>query len=474
MKDKIFKYLQNSDKPVSTEDLVETFFQNKSGNSVVFKKIMSDMLASDPRFIADGHSCWRIVPQHERLLDSARFLVMDLEYLALSHRVRIPLIIGLLEWSGGKTAQPMCFRLAHPEFDDPDVRSAAAEIVEKNGTVESFDRNLKRIAGMIQKAVVIPVSGAPAITRMITAEFGDEIVYDTLSLSQFTLDDKKRTIGQLSNYFGMIYRTPEHLIARLELSAEILTHAVEVLAECGVTTLDALQKLRESGDQTKDFSHYLFDRQFIDQIPEAPGVYLMRDKQGSVFYVGKSRNLNARVRSYFMRISEDDLKLKKIHLMLHDLSFELTGSELDALLLEHRYIREYRPVVNTQIEIHAAERPKPNNSRLILFVPAVFEDAVTLFLVDGDRRASRIEIDLSDPTVALPERALRDMFFEAAASAGDFSSEEMEIISRWMERNRERVNCIDVDETAGFSDCITRIKAYLGDEELMSRKMTFI
>jgi hypothetical protein len=466
--------VQRSGKPVSTGHLVEKYFQNKSGNSVVFEKIMSDMLASDPRFIADGNSCWWTVAQPERSLDSARFLFMDLEYLALSHRVRIPLIIGILEWSAGKITRSMCFRLNHPEFKDPDIRSAAAELIDRHGAVEPLSKNLQTIAELIQGAIVIPVSGEAAIARTLGAEFGDEIEYDAISLAQFTLDNKKRSVEQLSNYFGLVYRTPENLSARLELSADIVTHAVEMLAECGITTLDAFQKLRERDEPENVYSKFGFDRQFIDNIPEAPGIYLMRDKRSSIFYVGKSRNLNARIRSYFMRISEDDLKLKKIHLMLYDLSYELTGSELDALLLEHRYIKEYKPGVNTQTEIHGTERPESNDSRLILFVPAVSADAVTLFFVDGHRRASRLELDLTAPDETECERRLLNMFFEATASENDFSSEEMEIICRWIDRNRERVNCINVEETAGLSDCMKRIKAYLGDEELMSQKMTFI
>ena len=80
-------------------------------------------------------------------------------------------------------------------------------------------------------------------------------------------------------------------------------------------------------------------------LPDAPGVYLMRDERGDVVYVGKARSLRSRVRSYFRR---GDRTAKTISLAqrVADLEVIVTDSEIEALLLENNLIKEHRPPFN--------------------------------------------------------------------------------------------------------------------------------
>ena len=81
-------------------------------------------------------------------------------------------------------------------------------------------------------------------------------------------------------------------------------------------------------------------------------VYLMKDKDGLVVYVGKAKNLSRRVTSYFNRSFEIDAKLERVRDLLWDIDIVLCGSECEALLLEHELIREYRPSINSQVRVH--------------------------------------------------------------------------------------------------------------------------
>ncbi|MDD5507840.1 MAG: exonuclease domain-containing protein [Bacteroidales bacterium] len=86
-------------------------------------------------------------------------------------------------------------------------------------------------------------------------------------------------------------------------------------------------------------------KEIIDELPEQPGVYYFYDDHGNIIYIGKSVNISERVRSHL----SDNLSRKEQELKyrIADIGYELTGSELVALLLESSEIKRYQPVFNT-------------------------------------------------------------------------------------------------------------------------------
>lgn len=86
----------------------------------------------------------------------------------------------------------------------------------------------------------------------------------------------------------------------------------------------------------------------IRNLPNKPGVYLMRDRLGRVIYVGKARSLKKRVGGYFQpaRRSGADPKLRALMDSIRDFDIEVVRSEPEALLLEGKLIKEYKPKYN--------------------------------------------------------------------------------------------------------------------------------
>src|SRR5438477_9318539 len=84
-------------------------------------------------------------------------------------------------------------------------------------------------------------------------------------------------------------------------------------------------------------------------LPKAPGVYLMKDDRGRVIYVGKSASLRDRVCSYFQASTK--LEHKKVGLLDHIVDFEViqTDSEVEALLVENRLIKDIQPRYNARL-----------------------------------------------------------------------------------------------------------------------------
>src|ERR1043166_639675 len=89
-------------------------------------------------------------------------------------------------------------------------------------------------------------------------------------------------------------------------------------------------------------------RKKLGSLPHRPGIYLMRDRFGTVIYVGKARDLRKRVSLYFQpsRRLGWDLKFKALIEAIHDFDFHLVRSEPEALLLESKLIKEFHPRYN--------------------------------------------------------------------------------------------------------------------------------
>ncbi|MEI6845621.1 MAG: excinuclease ABC subunit UvrC [Candidatus Firestonebacteria bacterium] len=84
----------------------------------------------------------------------------------------------------------------------------------------------------------------------------------------------------------------------------------------------------------------------IKNLPEKSGVYLMKDADARVIYVGKSANLKDRVRSYFLEKSRYDRKVAALVPKIFDIEIITTKNEIEALLLESKLIKKYRPKYN--------------------------------------------------------------------------------------------------------------------------------
>lgn len=88
----------------------------------------------------------------------------------------------------------------------------------------------------------------------------------------------------------------------------------------------------------------------LENLPTSPGVYLMKNDQGEIIYVGKAINLRNRVRSYFRELKPDQAKTKALVKHIADLEYIIADNELEALVLECNLIKKYRPKYNINLK----------------------------------------------------------------------------------------------------------------------------
>ncbi len=84
----------------------------------------------------------------------------------------------------------------------------------------------------------------------------------------------------------------------------------------------------------------------LNSLPHKPGIYLMKDAQGTILYVGKAISLYNRVRSYFQESSVLGPKNRSMVAKVEDIEFLVVKNEVEALVLESNYIKQYRPKYN--------------------------------------------------------------------------------------------------------------------------------
>lgn len=88
----------------------------------------------------------------------------------------------------------------------------------------------------------------------------------------------------------------------------------------------------------------------VRTFPTTPGVYLMKDNAGRVIYVGKAKNLRARAGSYFLKAAALDRRTADLVREIHDIDFLDAESEVDALLVEARLVKDIQPKFNQELK----------------------------------------------------------------------------------------------------------------------------
>jgi excinuclease ABC subunit C len=116
-----------------------------------------------------------------------------------------------------------------------------------------------------------------------------------------------------------------------------------------VTVFCFAEPIMSDNDAPKD-SGALPPAEKVKQFPAAPGVYLMKDVQGLVVYVGKAKNLRNRAGHYFTKAAADDMRTADLVKQIVDIDFLAAETEVDALLLEARLIKDIQPRFNVDLK----------------------------------------------------------------------------------------------------------------------------
>ncbi len=169
-------------------------------------------------------------------------------------------------------------------------------------------------------------------------------VIDTVPLARNLVRGRieRTSLGMLAHFFGVSVQPCHRALPDAQATAEVFLRLVDLAFERGATTLAELEELAAPRPRRIHGKRHL-----VHGAPSGPGVYLFRDGDGRVLYVGKARDLRARLRSYFQSGPQRPTVEAALDRLDH-VEWRLTGSELAAALEEVRLIRELRPPANTR------------------------------------------------------------------------------------------------------------------------------
>jgi len=179
--------------------------------------------------------------------------------------------------------------------------------------------------------------------RRLAGRYFTQPWLDTLVLARRLLGRRvdRHDLATLAEWADAEIRPCHRALPDAEATAEVLLALFELLAERGHETLERAVAFGQGGGQR--FAHKLA---LAEDLPQLPGVYLMRDRGGDVLYVGKAANLRRRVRSYFGPDGRHGRLIGRVLAELDRVDHEVCGSEFEALLRESELLHRLRPPGN--------------------------------------------------------------------------------------------------------------------------------
>lgn len=251
-----------------------------------------------------------------------------------------------------------------------------------------------------------------------------------------------------------------------------------VLHRAGARGLDwtGFLDLADRRRSAPSYERYAFGQALLANLPNTPAVYVMRDMRAQPLYVGKTADLGRRMTEYFRALHTVPDKIRRLRDRVFDLDFHDVGSDLEALLLESRLIRELRPEVNVQQHVaEGASRYGPPLLPVVLIQPSAARGKAELFFFGDGLSAVQVRVDAKRPprkTIAnvVAAYSRRRDTFRRTACVTDWNREGAEICCRYFGRYRNRVRWMEIGSAApppriteAFLDIVTRVALHAPD-----------
>jgi len=346
--DRLVELVEERRGPVPAEEAARVLFALRSAPVALARSLLEETVAADARLSWRGDLVGLARAPGDGLpLDAARFIVFDLETTGLTPSTAAICEIGavrieaLLQTGSFQTLANPGRRLA-PEIaaltgiDDaelrraPGVPDAVRRFLEFTGEAVLVAHNARFDMAFLDREV----------ERLTGRRFAGAVV-DTVGLAR-RLVGGRCSLASLAYRFGTAARPCHRALPDADATGEILLRLIGLAQERGAETVADLCELAATRTRRVHSK-----RALAFGAPERPGVYLFRDAHDQVLYVGRARDLRARLRSYF-RSERQRPAVEAALGALERIEWRVLGSELEAGLEELRLLRELRPPANAR------------------------------------------------------------------------------------------------------------------------------
>ncbi|HEX3686928.1 MAG TPA: exonuclease domain-containing protein [Gaiellaceae bacterium] len=336
--------------PLTAVEAARSLFATPSISEGLASSLLGELTAGDSRVACVGGSVALAGGHADPSLEEAEFVVFDLETTGLSPARDRICELGAVRVCGLELVDSF-HSLVNPGIALPEP--------------------VARLTGLRQQELAC-APPAPGVVRRFLAYTGDALLvahnaqFDqrflerhllalygrrlsepplcTAALARRLLEGRLRRVGlaSLAHFFGVPTAPCHRALPDAEATAQVLVSLIGLSQELGARRLSELRALAAPRKRR------VYDKRALARgAPARPGVYLFHDRHGQVLYVGRSRDLRARLRSYF-RSERQRPSVEAALLALDRIEWRVLGSELEAALEELRLIRELEPPANSR------------------------------------------------------------------------------------------------------------------------------
>ena len=348
--DRLVELVEDRRGPVPAEEAARAVLRLGSAVPVgLARSLLEEPVADDARLRWAGDLvALAAAPGEELLLEQATFVVFDLETTGLRPGTARPCEFGAVR----VRSLELCERfqaLANPGARlQPAVAALTGlrdEQLRRAPPVAAVTRRFLDFSGdavLVAHNARFDMAFLDNETMRLTGSRVAATVVDTVGLARKLLGRQPANLSALSYRFVTDARPCHRALPDAEATAEILLRLIGMAQERGARTVADLVELAATRPRRVHRK-----RSLAFGAPQHPGVYLFRDAHDQVLYVGKARDLRARLRSYF-RSDRQRPAVEGALAVVERIEWRVLGSELEATLEELRLIRELRPPANAR------------------------------------------------------------------------------------------------------------------------------
>ena len=349
--DRLVELVEERRGPLSVEEAARCLFALRQAPAGLARSLLEDVVAGDSRLAwRGGRVSLASEPGEEVPLESARFVVVDLETTGLRPGQSRICEIGAVRVDGLVPAGTF-ETLVDPGEPLPRLVAsltgiADADLAEAPGPADA----VRRFLAFADDSVLVAHNARfdlAFLDREVERLTGRRVaapVVDTVGLARRLLAGRvsRASLASLSHFFGTSVRPCHRALPDAQATAEVLIALLGLAQERGAHTIADLCRL--AAPRTRR----IYDKRSLAfGAPSRPGVYLFRGTGDQVLYVGRARELRARLRSYF-RTDRQRPAVEAAIAAVERIEWRVLGSELEAALEELRLLRELRPPANVR------------------------------------------------------------------------------------------------------------------------------
>ncbi|TML55507.1 MAG: hypothetical protein E6G16_01290 [Actinobacteria bacterium] len=350
--DRLVELVEEQRGPVLAEDAARRLFALRQAPVALARSLLADVVETDARLAWSGDAVALAEPLGATLLlEEATYVVVDLETTGLRPGESGICEIGAVRLRGFEV---------EAEFEtlvDPGLPIGAGASAVTGLRTEQL-RGAPRPAEAVRSFLAFAGDGVLVAhnarfdlafldretERLTGSRIGSPVV-DTVRLARRLLAGRVTGfgLGQLAWFVDTAERPCHRALPDARATAELLLALIGLAQERGARTVADLSALASTRTR-----RLLDKRHLAYGAPSRPGVYRFLGRNDQVLYIGRARDLRARLRSYF-RSDRQRPAVEAAVAAAERIEWRVTGSELEAALEELRLIRELRPPGNARV-----------------------------------------------------------------------------------------------------------------------------